>query len=67
MIKHYIVIDIVGLEFDHLQSGIIPNISRIASEGESAKMEPLFPAVTCTVQASQYQTNPGQGIFGLRI
>jgi predicted AlkP superfamily pyrophosphatase or phosphodiesterase len=52
MIKHYIVIDIVGLEFDHLQSGILPNISRIASEGESAKMEPVFPSVTCTVQAS---------------
>src|SRR2546430_1275454 len=52
MRKYYIVIDIVGLEFDHLQSGIIPNISRIASEGESAKMEPVFPAVTCTVQAS---------------
>ena len=52
MIKYYIVIDIVGLEFDHLQSGIIPNISRIASEGECAKMEPVFPSVTCTVQAS---------------
>jgi predicted AlkP superfamily pyrophosphatase or phosphodiesterase len=52
MIKYHIVIDIVGLEFDHLQSGIIPNISRIASEGECAKMEPVFPSVTCTVQAS---------------
>jgi predicted AlkP superfamily pyrophosphatase or phosphodiesterase len=52
MIKYYIVIDIVGLEFNHLQSDIIPNISRIASEGECAKMEPVFPSVTCTVQAS---------------
>jgi predicted AlkP superfamily pyrophosphatase or phosphodiesterase len=52
MMKYYIVIDIVGLEFDHLQSGIIPNISQIASEGECAKMEPVFPSVTCTVQAS---------------
>jgi predicted AlkP superfamily pyrophosphatase or phosphodiesterase len=52
MIKYYIVIDIVGLEFDHLQSDIIPNISRIANEGECAKMEPVFPAVTCPVQAS---------------
>ena len=52
MIKYHIVIDIVGLEFDHLQSDIIPNISRIASEGECAKMEPVFPSVTCTVQAS---------------
>jgi predicted AlkP superfamily pyrophosphatase or phosphodiesterase len=46
MIKYHIVIDIVGLEFDHLQSGIIPNISRIASEAECAKMEPVFPSVT---------------------
>jgi len=66
MIKYYIVIDIVGLEFDHLQSDIIPNISRIASEGESAKMEPVFPAVTCTVQASLLSgTYPSQhGIMG---
>jgi predicted AlkP superfamily pyrophosphatase or phosphodiesterase len=66
MIKYYIVIDIVGLEFDHLQSGIIPNISRIANEGESAKMEPVFPAVTCTVQASLLSgTYPSQhGMIG---
>jgi predicted AlkP superfamily pyrophosphatase or phosphodiesterase len=66
MRKYYIVIDIVGLEFDHLQSGIIPNISRIASEGESSKMEPVFPAVTCTVQASLLSgTYPNQhGIIG---
>jgi predicted AlkP superfamily pyrophosphatase or phosphodiesterase len=66
MIKYYIVIDIVGLEFDHLQSGIIPNISRIASEGECAKMEPVFPSVTCTVQASLLSgTYPSEhGIIG---
>src|SRR5438093_12668710 len=52
MIKFYIVIDIVGLESSHLGSGLIPSISRIADEGESAKMQPVFPAVTCTVQAS---------------
>ena len=52
MKKYYIIIDIVGLEFDHLRSGITPNILRMANEGESAKMEPVFPAVTCTVQAS---------------
>jgi predicted AlkP superfamily pyrophosphatase or phosphodiesterase len=61
MIKYYIIIDIVGLEFDHLWSGIIPNISQIASEGESAKMEPVFPAVTCPVQASLLSgTYPGE-------
>jgi predicted AlkP superfamily pyrophosphatase or phosphodiesterase len=66
MKKYYIIIDIVGLEFDHLSSGITPNILRIANEGESAKMEPVFPAVTCTVQASILSgTYPNQhGIIG---
>ena len=52
MAKNIIVLDIVGLEYDHLNSGLLPNISQIADEGESAKMEPVFPSVTCTVQAS---------------
>jgi predicted AlkP superfamily pyrophosphatase or phosphodiesterase len=52
VVKYTIIIDIVGLEFDHLQSGLIPNIANISNEGESMKMEPVFPAVTCTVQAS---------------
>lgn len=52
MIKYTIVLDVVGLEYDHLDSGLVPNISKIANTGESAKMEPVFPAVTCTVQAS---------------
>jgi len=66
MIKYHIVIDIVGLEFDHLQSGIVPNISRIANEGESAKMVPVFPAVTSTMQATLLSgTYPSEhGIIG---
>jgi len=52
MVKHIIILDIVGLEYEHLQSSLIPNISKIAEGGESAKMEPVFPAVTSTVQAS---------------
>ena len=52
MIKHSIVLDIVGLEHKHLDSGLVPNIAKIAAEGEAAKLEPVFPAVTCTVQAS---------------
>ena len=51
MAKNVIVLDIVGLEYDHLNSGLLPNISQIANEGECAKMEPVFPSVTCTVQA----------------
>ena len=61
MVKYTIVLDIVGLEYDHLKSGLVPNISKIANMGESAKMEPVFPAVTCTVQASMLSgTYPNQ-------
>ena len=52
LVKHIIVLDIVGLEHNHIESGLIPNITNIASEGESAKMEPVFPALTCPVQSS---------------
>ena len=50
--KHSIVLDIVGLEYRHLDSGLLPNIEKIAQSGEAATLEPVFPAVTCTVQAS---------------
>lgn len=53
MIKHVILLDIVGLEIKNLESGdLLPNISKIASTGECSRLEPVFPAVTCTVQAS---------------
>lgn len=53
MIKHVILLDIVGLEIKNLESGnLLPNISKIASIGECSRLEPVFPAVTCTVQAS---------------
>jgi predicted AlkP superfamily pyrophosphatase or phosphodiesterase len=43
----------VGLEVKNLESGnLLPNISKIASTGECSRLEPVFPAVTCTVQAS---------------
>jgi predicted AlkP superfamily pyrophosphatase or phosphodiesterase len=50
--KYSIVLDIVGLEHGHLDSGLLPNIAKLAESGESASLEPVFPAVTCTVQAS---------------
>lgn len=50
--KYSIVLDIVGLEHKHLDSGLVPNIARLAEGGEAALLEPAFPAVTCTVQAS---------------
>ena len=35
-----------------MTADVAPNIMALADDGESAKMEPVFPAVTCTVQAS---------------
>ena len=50
--KYSILIDVVGLEQEHLASGLLPNIARVAEQGEHARLEPVFPAVTCPVQAS---------------
>src|SRR5512133_461380 len=50
--KQIVVIDVVGLELGHLDSNLLPHIKKIAEEGESAKMRPVFPSVTSTVQAS---------------
>ncbi|HLG37319.1 MAG TPA: alkaline phosphatase family protein, partial [Nitrososphaera sp.] len=50
--KYSILIDVVGLEQEHLTAGLIPNIARLAEQGEQARLEPVFPAVTCPVQAS---------------
>jgi predicted AlkP superfamily pyrophosphatase or phosphodiesterase len=50
--KYSILLDVVGLEQKHLDSGLVPNIAKITETGEAAKLEPTFPAVTCTVQAS---------------
>jgi predicted AlkP superfamily pyrophosphatase or phosphodiesterase len=53
LIKHVILIDIVGLEPKHLESeGLLPNLTHIAAGGAFSKIKPVFPAVTCTVQAS---------------
>jgi len=50
--RYSVVLDIVGLEYEHLTSGLLPNIARITESGEAARLEPIFPAVTCAVQAS---------------
>ena len=50
MTKYNVVIDVVGLEYDRI--GDLPNIAKIAEGGQAARMEPVFPAVTCTGQAS---------------
>jgi predicted AlkP superfamily pyrophosphatase or phosphodiesterase len=51
-VKHTIVLDVVGVEYEHIASGMLPNIAKLASGGQLSRMEPPFPAVTCTVQAS---------------
>ncbi|HKI07008.1 MAG TPA: alkaline phosphatase family protein, partial [Nitrososphaeraceae archaeon] len=50
--NYSILLDVVGLEQTHLDSGLVPNIAKITENGEAAKLEPTFPAVTSTVQAS---------------
>ena len=50
--NYSILLDVVGLEVKHLDSGLLPNIAKISENGEAAKLEPTFPAVTSTVQAS---------------
>lgn len=54
--KYSVILDIVGLEDKHLD--FLPNIAKIAQEGEAARLEPAFPAVTCTVQASILSGKP---------
>src|ERR671916_150288 len=50
--NYSILLDVVGLEQKHLDSGLLPNIAKITENGEVGKLEPTFPAVTCSVQAS---------------
>src|SRR5919199_4995192 len=52
VVKYIIVLDIVGLELGHIESNLLPNVSDIATQGEAAKMEPVFPALTCPIQSS---------------
>jgi predicted AlkP superfamily pyrophosphatase or phosphodiesterase len=52
VVRHIVVLDIVGLELDHIESDLLPNIKDIAAQGEATKMEPVFPALTCPVQSS---------------
>ncbi len=53
--KYFVVLDIVGLDVSHLDSlsQKYPNISSLfENDGEYGYMKPVFPSVTCTVQAS---------------
>src|SRR5919199_5038803 len=52
MKKYSVLLDVVGLEQKHLDSGFFQNIEKIIKNGQAKRLEPTFPAVTCTVQAS---------------
>lgn len=53
--KYFVILDIVGLDVSHFDSlsQKYPNISSLFEKGgEYGYMKPVFPSVTCTVQAS---------------
>ena len=50
--NYSILLDVVGLEQEHLDSGLLPNVAKVIENGEVAKLEPTFPAVTSSVQSS---------------
>lgn len=52
MVKYLIVLDIAGLEPKLISEDRTPNICNLSSNGELARVRPVFPAVTCTSQAS---------------
>jgi predicted AlkP superfamily pyrophosphatase or phosphodiesterase len=47
-----IVIDVIGLERDHLDAGLAPNIANLVGESARADLEIPFPAVTLPVQTT---------------
>jgi predicted AlkP superfamily pyrophosphatase or phosphodiesterase len=52
MVKHLIVVDIAGLEPRLISEDRTPNICSLSAKGELTRVRPVFPAVTCTSQAS---------------
>ncbi|HET6882725.1 MAG TPA: nucleotide pyrophosphatase/phosphodiesterase family protein [Pirellulales bacterium] len=51
MTKPLVVLDVVGLSYDHLGPNT-PNLSRLAQEGFARPMRSVLPAVTCSAQAT---------------
>ena len=47
-----IVLDVIGLEREHVESGLTPNIEDLVSEGTRADLQSPFPAVTLPVQTT---------------
>lgn len=51
MLKRTAVLNIVGLA-ESLLDGRTPNLARFRAQGESARITPAFPAVTCVAQSN---------------
>jgi predicted AlkP superfamily pyrophosphatase or phosphodiesterase len=62
--RRLVVIDVVGLTPRLLAH--MPNISRVGRDGFTARLDPIFPAVTCSVQSTLLTgVKPGEhGIVG---
>ncbi|MFB0840581.1 alkaline phosphatase family protein [Paenibacillus oleatilyticus] len=57
--QHVLVLDIVSLCPEHLQDAeLLPNIRQLLDEGHHIKVNPVFPAVTGTVQATYITGKP---------
>lgn len=65
MTKPLVVIDVVGLTYEHLGPHT-PHISRLAQEGFARPMGAVLPAVTCSAQATMLTGIPPRehGIVG---
>ncbi|MEM7234187.1 MAG: nucleotide pyrophosphatase/phosphodiesterase family protein, partial [Planctomycetota bacterium] len=50
--KPTLVLNVVGLTPGHLRAEWTPRLTKLAEEGFQAPLEGVFPAVTCTAQAS---------------
>ena len=62
--RSVVVIDVVGLTARDL--ALAPRIAAVARTGFQAVLDPVFPAVTCSVQASMLTGLPpaGHGVVG---
>jgi predicted AlkP superfamily pyrophosphatase or phosphodiesterase len=47
-----IVLDVIGLEHEHIEAGLAPNIEDLVSDGARADLQSPFPAVTLPVQTT---------------
>ncbi|QCC46837.1 alkaline phosphatase family protein [Halobellus limi] len=50
--RRVVVLDVVGLQRDHLVDGRTPNLTELLSQGTTADLRPPFPAVTVPAQTT---------------